>query len=424
VNTIKTVFLAALLSAAAYGVYVGVTGSPPSFGPRRKAQRDWNETSPADPFAENSDATGAPVVSVEAASAPPPTNAPATPAAGEAPPAAVAPSASSPLAMGQADPTASGPSQSPLAGQAAADGFSSNQPYPSTRPDVQSVPSVPGAERTPNATADRYAPDQRYPSTDTPAEPPGGIDERPDQPEDIHAEFVALMQSVQTLLAQNQLAAAHLELSEWFGDPRFSPEEDAQVTDLLDRLAGTVIYSRQHLLERPYEIQPGDSLEKIADAYEVPWQLLANINGIHDPRDMVPGGQLKVVKGPFSAYVSLSKLHLVLYLGNRYAGRFRIGVGTDHALAESEFIVLKKQVNPTYYGQAVIDKDDPNNPLGEYALDLGNGILIHGTNDPASIGQTGARGCVRLSERDIRDVFNILTARGDRTAGSKVTIRR
>ncbi|MGH7138620.1 MAG: hypothetical protein ACREHD_22980, partial [Pirellulales bacterium] len=59
-NTIKTVFLAALLSAAAYGVYVGVTGVPPNFGPRRRA-RDWEETT-----ANTADETdsSAPLVSI------------------------------------------------------------------------------------------------------------------------------------------------------------------------------------------------------------------------------------------------------------------------------------------------------------------------------------------------------------------------
>ena len=40
-----------------------------------------------------------------------------------------------------------------------------------------------------------------------------------------------------------------------------------QVTELLDQLAGTVIYSRQHLLEQPYLVRPGDTLSSIARRY-------------------------------------------------------------------------------------------------------------------------------------------------------------
>jgi LysM repeat protein len=404
VNTIKTVFLAALLSAAAYGVYVGVTGTTPNFGHRHKS-KDWEEAD--DPGA------GAPIVSIDDAAAMP---------LGEV--AIAAPAAGAPLDT-SASPTAGLPSTpqipAPATGDAQLDRYSSTQPYPSTQPDAGPQPPSEAA----NAADLMPEGDQLSASQGGPGEPTTSPQGDPSVgSEDGHADFAALMQSVRGLLDQNRLADAHLELSEWFGDLRFSAAEDAQLTDLLDRLAGTVVYSRQHLLERPYEVQPGDTLERIADAYEIPWELLGNINGIRDPRSVRPGDQLKVVKGPFNAYVSLSRFQLVLYLGNRYAGRFHIGVGKDNATREGEFVVLRKLTNPTYYGQPVIDKDDPNNPLGEFALDLGDSIFIHGTNDPQSIGRADSRGCIRLADRDIQDVFGILTAKTERTAGSRVIIRQ
>jgi LysM repeat protein len=275
----------------------------------------------------------------------------------------------------------------------------------------------------PSRPADRYADaPKRVGSGANVAGPPEANSTIPAN--DIHSEYAAVLQSAQGLLAQNHLAEALLELSDFFGRPDLSPEEDAQLTDLVDRLAGTVIYSRQHLLERPHEVQPGETLEKIADAFEVPWQLLANINGIRDPRAVRPGDHLKVVRGPFGAFIELSRFRLVLYLGNRYAGRFPIGIGEDYAMTEGTFEVVKRTPNPPYYGQAVIDADDPKNPLGEYALDLGRGLLIHGTNDPTSVGKVGGRGWIRMSEHDIKDVFEILSARTDRTAGSQVVIKR
>lgn len=408
-NTIKTVFLAALLSAAAYGVYVGVTGAPPSFGPRRKAH-DWDDVGPPEPFGANSfpASPAAPLVSVGEPPVPPaapnaaaPPTADSTAAAAQGPPADAADAAMSAAVRGTELPP---------------DRYSSTQAYPSTRPDAP----VAATEAGP-AGGDRYASDPRYPSAGQQVPP---AEDHREHADDINADYAALMQSVQSLLGANRFADAHLELSDWYGNPRLSPEQDAQLTDLLDRLAGTVIYSREHLLERPYEVQPGDSLEKIAELYEVPPQLLANINGIRDVRDLQPGRQLKVVKGPFNACVCLSKYHLVLYLGSRYAGRFPIGIGSDGPTTDGEFSVQRKLTNPIYYGRPVIDKDDPSNPLGEYALDLGGSVLIHGTNNPAAIGRTEDRGCIRLGERDIQDVFNILVPRTDRTAGSKVKILR
>ena len=43
--------------------------------------------------------------------------------------------------------------------------------------------------------------------------------------------------------------------------------------------------------------------------------------------------------------------------------------------------------------------------LGAYKLDTGDGILIHGTNDPLAVGFWGTHGCVRLFDDDIEFVF-------------------
>jgi len=51
-------------------------------------------------------------------------------------------------------------------------------------------------------------------------------------------------------------------------------------------------------------------------------------------------------------------------------------------------------------GKRVPPPDSPRRyvkgKLGKYALDLGEGILIHGTDDPSSIGRKASHGCIRL----------------------------
>jgi len=86
--------------------------------------------------------------------------------------------------------------------------------------------------------------------------------------------------------------------------------------------------------------------------------------------------------------------------------------------------VQKKIVNPDYYGKPYMAADDPNNPLGEYALELADHLYIHGTNDPASVGRAESKGCIRLNNRDIADVFAILSEKTERSPGSPVSIRR
>ena len=55
----------------------------------------------------------------------------------------------------------------------------------------------------------------------------------------------------------------------------------------------------------------------------------------------------------------------------------------------------------------------PNSPLreakgvmGKYALALGGGIFIHGTDEPDSIGKKASHGCIRLSAKLIREMYD------------------
>jgi hypothetical protein len=236
------------------------------------------------------------------------------------------------------------------------------------------------------------------------------------------------MQQAQKQLDQGGLVEALESLSQFYGDPTLTAEQDRQLTDLLGQLAGTVLYSRQHLLEQPHVVQPGEGLREIANAYNVPWQLLAKINGIRDPQNLPPGQRIKVVRGPFHAVVHLDRYELVLTLQGRYAGRFPIGIGRDQQQLEGVYEVKDKTIDPAYYGpDQFIDAADPNNPLGERWIGLGkpgSNILqttrlgIHGTNDPANVGSGSGRGSICLGSRDVEDVYDILSI------GSRVVIQR
>jgi len=233
------------------------------------------------------------------------------------------------------------------------------------------------------------------------------------------ANFSAAIEAAQRELEAGQMAAALQQLSGWHDDPRLAPNDQARLTQLLDQVAGTVIYSTQHLLEPPYEVQPNERLDDIAQRYNVPWQLLAKINGIEDPQNLRPGERLKVVRGPFSAVVSLEKRQLTLLLNGSYAGRFAIGIGQEHPPQEGSYAVSDKVVNPVYRGRdRAIGADDQNNPLGERWIGLGSEMAIHGTNRPEDIGRTDLPGSISLNPRDVEDVYDILSL------GSKVTIRR
>lgn len=217
--------------------------------------------------------------------------------------------------------------------------------------------------------------------------------------------FLAAAETAQKSLDAGRLAEAHLELSKWFNNPQVSASDHAQLVELLDQLAGSIIYSREHLLEPAYKVQPGDRLADIARTYQVPTELLAKINGIPDAEQLYPGEVLKVVRGPFKAVVNLDKQELTLMLDDgqggvgRYAGRFPIDVAGGTMVSEGSFFVQSKAASPHW-------------------INLGRGLGIHGASGPADSAGAAAQGGIRLTQQDVNDVYDMLST------GSKVIIRR
>ena len=222
-------------------------------------------------------------------------------------------------------------------------------------------------------------------------------------------------------LEAGQLAPALRQLSSWYDDPRLSPAEKQQLNQLLDQVAGTVVYSTQHLLEAPYEVQPGERLEDIAQRYNVPWQLLAKINGIDDPQTLRAGERLKVMRGPFAAVISLDKRQLTLLLGDgSYAGRFNIGIGREHPPAEGRVRRLRQGRSTRSIAAPIVRSAAATRTIRSATAGSAWAASWASTARTArtAIGRTDLPGSISLSPRDVEDVYDILSV------GSKVIIRR
>lgn len=230
-------------------------------------------------------------------------------------------------------------------------------------------------------------------------------------------EFSSSIAKIERLLDRNQLAEAQLELSQWYESTALSDEEFERMMDLLDQVTGTVLYSKESHLEPAYTVERGDTLADVAAEYEISAELLANINGLEHGQKLRAGDKLKVLRGPFDATIDLQDGLLTLWLGERYAGRFEIRVGRDGPKSAGGFVVQEKVPNPPYEGSKPLDADDRNNPLGELALRLSKQVWIHGSRSAKSYLDED-RGWIRLSPRDVQDVYDILTV------GSKATIRK
>ena len=222
--------------------------------------------------------------------------------------------------------------------------------------------------------------------------------------------------SIDKLMKSGADLEALRELSKLYWD---RPQERELFIERIETVAESIFFSRQHHYLAPYEVQPGDQLAVIAKEYRVPWQYLARLNRVN-PRNIRPGQKLKVIKGPFSVFIDLSEFEMTLHSHGYFVKRFPIGIGKNDTSLLGTFKVLKKLEDPTYYGPdgVVIEAKDPDNPLGERWIDIGDSYGIHGTIDDKSIGKAESRGCIRMLNSDVAEVFDFLSV------GSEVVIQK
>ncbi|MBS0204386.1 MAG: L,D-transpeptidase family protein [Planctomycetes bacterium] len=217
-------------------------------------------------------------------------------------------------------------------------------------------------------------------------------------------------------IANEEYLEAHRTLSKLYWNNKEIRSE------LLPRLAKTsrMIFfePRPHFLD-PYVVQANDQLRVIAGKYNISWEYIAKLNRT-DPKRIQLGQKLKVLKGPFAAVVDLHEYALTVHLQGYFVKRYTVGIGKDGASPIGKFEVLNKVENPQYTGPdgKVVRADDPTNPLGERWIDLGDSYGIHGTVEPDSIGKAASRGCIRMREKDVIEVYDFLVK------GSEVVIRK
>jgi lipoprotein-anchoring transpeptidase ErfK/SrfK len=233
-------------------------------------------------------------------------------------------------------------------------------------------------------------------------------------------------------LEAGELLAARTMLNSALAAGGLGADDAAAARKMLGQISDSVLFSPRVFEGDPHTlshtVQYGEVLQRIAASYSVPWELLARINRIGDPRRMRAGQTIKIVRGPFHAVVSKREFRLDVYLGApRTPGAvlvksFPVGLGKDDSTPAGTWLVEphKKLRNPTYYsprGEGIIASGDPKNPLGGYWIGL-TGVSgqavgklsygLHGTIEPETIGRQESMGCIRLLNEDVALLFDLL----------------
>lgn len=194
----------------------------------------------------------------------------------------------------------------------------------------------------------------------------------------------------------------------------------------LNDLAQNWLFSRTvHLgddLCSSYKVQSGELLSQIAAKFKVPYQFLMKINNISSEKSLLADQVIKVVHGPFHAILYSSSFTMDLYLQNIYVKTYRVGLGkpgheTPIGLWKAK--VGGKMVKPTWTDPETgktYHADDPDYPLGSGWIALEGtdsrtsgieGIAFHGTNDETTIGTKSSRGCIRLYNGELVELYDM-----------------
>ena len=122
-------------------------------------------------------------------------------------------------------------------------------------------------------------------------------------------------------------------------------------------------------------------------------------------------------------YLRQDERRLYLYVDGQPVRDWPVAVGqAGHATPTGQFTVGAKRHRPTWvnpspdgWGSDMPDRVGPgsDNPLGVRALNWnqhGRDTLIrfHGTPDEDSIGEAASRGCVRLTNEDVRELYDLV----------------
>jgi L,D-transpeptidase ErfK/SrfK len=157
----------------------------------------------------------------------------------------------------------------------------------------------------------------------------------------------------------------------------------------------TVVVGQNHL-KKPYRLNPGDCI-KINNTHIVPAELKDGM------------------------VINLPELNLYYFQHGVYQRRYALAVGKPSwPTPTGTYKIFEKRKNPIWNvppsiqeemeetGQRVLEKvpPGPKNPLGKFYMGTtAEGVGIHATNRPWSVGYSVSHGCIRMLPQEIEQLY-------------------
>jgi hypothetical protein len=110
--------------------------------------------------------------------------------------------------------------------------------------------------------------------------------------------------------------------------------------------------------------------------------------------------------------VSLQDRKLALLEDGQVRKVYTVAVGKPSTPSPvGTFTIERRVANPVYHHNGKTIQPGPGNPVGTRWMGLSvHGYGIHGTNEPRSIGKAASHGCIRMSQADLEELFDLVSA--------------
>jgi L,D-transpeptidase ErfK/SrfK len=150
-------------------------------------------------------------------------------------------------------------------------------------------------------------------------------------------------------------------------------------------------------------VKAGETLYQISRDYRIPLANILQANPSIVPNMIYPGQALNIPglpdpnSIPYRIEVSIQNRWLRLYRNNTLLKEYPIAVGRMlHGTPKGQFVIINKAPNP-------------GGPFGTMWMSLSKEHYgIHGTNDPTSIGKAVSKGCIRMYNKDVEELAQII----------------
>lgn len=169
-----------------------------------------------------------------------------------------------------------------------------------------------------------------------------------------------------------------------------------------------------------HKVEPGEVVEKIAKKSKVTQGQIKRINHLNDKLSVRVGQNLKMLPGDVSLVVNTDRLIGTLYIDGVFIKRYPVGIGPGNATPKGSYIVENKLINPDwYYEGKKVPYGDSKNILGTRWMGMANtvgsngaGLGVHGTALPESVPGRESKGCVRMHNEDVEEVYDFMPQGG------------